>query len=272
MKRLAKIAVVLLLVMTFATPNLYGWDSGGHAAIGHIADRNLTPKARKMCAKYLGHSLAYYASWMDQVRYVDAYHHTARWHSVGVKDGELMPSDLTGSTAFYGTEMKSDDHGVAHVERIIEEMKGYKSLADSVVAVNLKLMIHLVGDLHCPGHTFFAEQSMQYYIKDKGKRIHYHNYFDAVYNRFNKGVSPIEFYDENCRLSKVEMAALCSGNIESWVRENFALYKECYRLLPKDRDYSTLSDEEQRRVREISNRLHIEAGYRLAHIINEMFK
>ena len=87
MKRV--LTLVLALVALCLVSTAYGWNSAGHCTIAHIADQNLTPKARKMCGKYLGHSLAYYASWMDQWRYSEEYHHTARWHAVGVKDGEL---------------------------------------------------------------------------------------------------------------------------------------------------------------------------------------
>ena len=271
MRGAVKILVVVLVAM-LSVQSVYGWDAKGHTAIGHIADRNLTPKARKMVSHYLGHSLAYYASWMDQVRYVDAYHHTARWHSVGVKEGKLMPSDLTGSKAFYGTPLQNDDYGIIRLEQIVEQMKGYRNLSDSTVAVNLKCLIHLVGDMHCPGHTFFADESMQYYIKDGGKRVHYHNFLDAAYARFNKGVSPIKFYNKHCRLSKAEVEALCRGSVEEWIRANFPQYRECYKLLPEGRDCRTLSEEEQKRVKEMTNRLHIEAGYRLAHIVNEIFR
>ena len=120
MRGAVKVLVVVLVAM-LSVQSVYGWDAKGHTAIGHIADRNLTPKARKMVSHYLGHSLAYYASWMDQVRYVDAYHHTARWHSVGVKEGKLMPSDLTGSKAFYGTPLQNDDYGIIRLEQIVEQ-------------------------------------------------------------------------------------------------------------------------------------------------------
>ena len=248
MKGLIKLWLVLFAVLV-SVHSVYGWDAKGHSVIGHIADRHLTAKACKMRDKYLGHTLAYYASWRDQV-----------------------PSDLTGSKAFYGTKMKSDDYGVAQVERIIEEMKNYKNLPDSVVAVNLKCLIHLVGDLHCPGHTFFADESQQYYLKMGERRLHFHNYNDAAFSRFNKGYDAVKFCDRYCRLTKTEKSALCEGDMEQWLRTNMPLYRECYKLLPAATDYFDLPDENKFRLKEISDNLHITAGYRLAHIVNEIFK
>lgn len=272
MKSVSKKVVLLLAVMALVPCCAYGWNGKGHAVIGYIADCNLTPKARQMCEKYLGGTLASHASWMDKVRYTDDYHHTARWHSVGVKDGELMPSDLTGSKARYETPRQDDDHGVAKVMQLQRQLRNYSKLSDSTVMVGLKLITHMVGDLHCPGHTFFADQSMQYRIKVGGKSRTFHGFIDGAYNHYNKGVTYGDFYEQNCRLTKAEKRRLCRGDMESWLRSNFQSYRECYVLLPAGGEYNDLSESQQLHLKEMINRLYVEAGYRLAHIVNEIFK
>lgn len=272
MRSVTKILTVLLAVVLFASQSASAWSGKGHAVVGYIADCNLTPKARKMCQKYLGNTLSYHASWMDKVRYTDAYHHTARWHSVGVKDGEFMPSNLTGSKARYDTPMQKDDYGAAKLEQLQKQLRSYRTLSDSTVAVNLKFIIHIVGDLHCPGHIFYADQSQQYRIKIGGKSTHFHSCIDRSYSRYHKGVAPGEFYDSYCRLTKREIKALCKGDMESWIRENESLYRECYRILPPGVEYDDLPAESLLRLQEITDRLHRDAGYRLAHIINEIFR
>lgn len=271
MKRLLRILAILLAVVVLTPRFAYGWNGKGHAAIGHIADCNLTPKARKMCRKYLGTPISQNASWMDKVRYTEAYHHTARWHSVGVKDGEFMPSDLTGSKARYETPRQEDDYGVAKVQQLQKQLRNYRKLSDSTVTVGLKFIIHMVGDLHCPGHTFYADQSQQYHIKVGGKRTHYHSNMDRSFQNFNRGVSYDEFY-EGCRMTKSEVRALCQGDIAKWVRDNEAVFRECYKLLPPGVEYDDQPAETHRRLKEITDNLHRDAGYRLAHIINNIFR
>lgn len=271
MKGYVKILIALVAAL-MSVQNLYAWSGKGHGVIGYIADANLIPKARKMCNKYLGGSLSSNASWMDKVRYTKEYHHTARWHSVGVKGDELVPSQLTGSKARYDTPMQQNDHGVARLREIVEQMKEYRNLSDSAVMVNLKFIIHIVGDLHCPGHTFFADQSMQYRIKVNGKSCAFHSFIDGAYNKFNEGVSYADFYEQNARLTKAEKRRLCKGDMESWLRANFSMYRECYVLLPVGGEYNDLTEAQQLRLKEMTNRLYVEAGYRLAHIINEIFK
>lgn len=272
MRRFSKILVLLLAVVVLAPRSAYAWSGKGHAVIGHIADCNLTPKARKMCQKYLGSPISHNASWMDKVRYTDAYHHTARWHSVGIKDGKFMPSDLTGSKARYETPRQADDYGVAKVLQLQKQLRNYRKLSDSTVMVGLKLIIHMVGDLHCPGHTFFADQPQQYHIKVGGKRTHYHSNMDRSFQNFNRGVSYDEFYNEKCRMTKSEIKALCRGDIAKWVLGNEAVFRECYKLLPPGVEYDDQPAETHQRLKEITDRLHRDAGYRLAHIINEIFR
>ena len=262
---------VLAFVALFSVSRAYAWSSAGHCVIGHIADKNLTPKARKMCNKYLGHSLAYYASWLDQWRYSHEYHHTARWHAVGVKDGKLVPGQLAGDVADFLAPLTMDDHGVARIEQMLEQLKDYRNMPDSAVATNLKCIIHMVGDMHCPGHVFFAEQK-QYVMKSNGVEMRFHGYNDRAYNRFNRGKTADQFYDKYCRLTKKEIEKLCEGNMESWIWGNEKLFRECYKLLSPTIDYRDIPEKNKFRMKEITDELHRDAGFRLAHVINQIFK
>ena len=269
MKRI--LFTVLAFVALFSASSAYGWNSVGHCVIGHIADQNLTPKARKMCNKYLGHSLAYYASWMDQWRYSEEYHHTARWHAVGIKEGKFVPGELTGDIAVFLAPLTMDDHGVVRLEQLLDELKDYRNMPDSAVAVNLKCIIHMVGDMHCPGHVFYDGQE-QFEFKENGKDMRFHGYNDRAFARFNKGKTADQFCKTYCRLTKAEIAELCKGDIESWVRESEPIFRECYKMLSPTIDYKDLPEQNKLRMKEITDQLHIEAGYRLAHVINQIFK
>lgn len=45
-----------------------------------------------------------------------------------------------------------------HIIRIQKKMKKYNKMQDSLVRDNLKYLIHLVGDMHCPSHTRYEDQ------------------------------------------------------------------------------------------------------------------
>ena len=261
----------LAVVELFSVVSAYGWNSAGHCTIGHIADQHLTPKARKMCNKYLGHSLAYYASWMDQWRYSNEYHHTARWHAVGVKGGEFVPAELAGDISIFKAPLTPDEHGIARLEQMQEALKQYRNMPDSAVAVNLKCIIHMIGDMHCPGHVFYDGQK-QFAFKENGKDMRFHGYNDRSFGRFHKGKTADEFCNAYCRLTKAEIEALCKGDMASWVKQNEPTFRECYTLLSPTIDYKDLPEQNKLRMKEIIDQLYIDAGYRLAHFINQIFK
>lgn len=265
------LAVVFAFTTLLSVQQVYGWSSTGHCVIGHIADQNLTPKARKMCNKYLGHSLAYYASWLDQWRYSKEYHHTARWHAVGIKDGEFVPGELVGDISIFKAPLTPDEHGVARLEQMLDALKEYRNMPDLAVAVNLKCIIHMVGDMHCPGHVFFADQK-QFEFKEGKKNNRFHRYNDGAFGRFHKGKTADQFCDVYCRLTKAEIAELCDGDMASWVRANEPILRECYTLLSPTINYNELPEQNKFRMKEISDKLLRDAGYRLAHIVNQIFK
>ena len=269
MKKL--LAFLFTFVALMSMQSAYGWDNRGHCAIAHIADCNLTPKARKMCSKYLGHSLAYYASWLDQQRYSEAYHHTARWHAVGIQNGKFVPGQLVGDISIFKAPLTDDEHGVARLGQILDALKDYRKMSDSAVTVNLKCIIHMVGDMHCPGHVFFDGQT-QFEFKEGGKDNRFHGYNDGAYGRFHRGKSADKFRHEYCRLTKAEIKELCSGDMASWIEKNEPIFRECYTLLSPTTDYKDLPEHNKFRQKEITDKLIMQAGYRLAHIMNQIFK
>ena len=271
MRNKIKTLIATLVAVLAVVSSASAWDQSGHGTIGHIADRHLTPKARKMCSKYLGHSLAYYASWLDQWRYSDEYHHTARWHAVGIKDGKLVPGQMAGDISDFLAPLTMDDHGVARMEQMLEQLKNYRNMTDSAVTVNLKCIIHMVGDMHCPGHVFYYGLK-HFEMTEGGEPARFHGFIDKSYGRFNKGKTSDQFYDKYCRLTKEEIQEIQRGTLADWVIENTPLFKECYTLLSPTIDYLNLPEQNKFRLKEITDELRVEAGFRLAYVMNQIFK
>ena len=130
----------LLLLLLFAgllnTGSVFGWGREGHETIAKIAERNLTKKAKKRIEKYLGgHSIVYFAKWMDEYRHTPEYKFTNNWHTAPV-NAELRYED---------SMLAKNGNAIYGLEQAIENLKNYRSLTDSAVEVNLKYIIHLVG-------------------------------------------------------------------------------------------------------------------------------
>lgn len=83
------LAVLLLLLNVPA----FGWGREGHETITRIAERHLTPKAQRNIARYLdGHTITYYAKWMDEYRSTREYSYTDGWHVAPV-NSDLVYAD-----------------------------------------------------------------------------------------------------------------------------------------------------------------------------------
>ena len=60
------------------------------------------------------------------------------------------------------------------------ENGGYKNMTDSAVAVSIKILVHLIGDMHCPGHNFFEDKSQNvYFYLDGDQKYKFHKFFDG---------------------------------------------------------------------------------------------
>jgi hypothetical protein len=109
-------------------------------------------------------------------------------------------------------------------------------------------------------------------MKEGGKPLRYHGYIDKAFGRFNKNKTAWEFRQRYCHLTKNEVAELCKGDMKDWIMANTSLFRETYKLLSPTVDYKELPEQNKLRIKEITDQLYIDAGYRLAHFINQIFK
>ena len=147
MKRIATIVIAMLVMLESAS--VYAWGPMGHDVVAAIAEQHLTKKAKKNIDKLLGgKSIVYYASWMDNIQnspyWKNGYNKTKTWHYANVDEGFT-----------YQTMQKNKDGDVVSgLEFLTGELTNrYDELTDSMRVDYLKMIVHMVGDLHCPMHA-----------------------------------------------------------------------------------------------------------------------
>ena len=132
----------LLLLGAFADPSL-AWGPTGHRATGRIAERHLTPQAARAVAELIGpETLAYDATWADDIRSEPDWAKADSWHWVTVPDGQTYESS---------TKNPAGDilEAIPRFEKTLADRTAPR--ADRVQA--LKWLAHLLGDLHQPLHV-----------------------------------------------------------------------------------------------------------------------
>lgn len=257
--------VAITLLMTLICTQAGAWGREGHEVIAKIAENNLKPSAKKKIEKYLGgYSIVYYAKWMDDYRRTPEYSFTTKWHIVPVNE-ELQYDE----TRF---DPKIGD-AIYGLEGAIAALKNYKELSDSAVAVNIKYIVHLVADMHCPGHIKYAgrDQShpvvlVDYYKKKKNIGVHF--LWDVAAIQEGRIFSSTEWADEIDIYSKKEKQKMCEGTPREWLHTNAVRCLKQFDLASPNQE---LGQDFMNEAMPFIEEQFIYAGYRLAHLLNELF-
>lgn len=259
MKTKFRLILTAALAVVFTLP-ASAWGRLGHDAVAAIAEKHLTPRAKANIERYLGnHSIVYYASWMDWVREMPAYKHSSRWHA----------SDVDSLGVYYPSKKRDAVEGL---KKTLENLRHHKELTDSAVADNIKLFVHIVGDMHCPGHAFYTGYD-QKHIKFKlnGKNAQVHDFWDNwVLDQHPWQYK--EYADQLDRYTEKEIAEIQKGTPEEWATESGKAITKTYGWFENGRDYN--KSESYSRIlggEKIAHERIVRAGYRLARLLNEIF-
>jgi hypothetical protein len=136
----------LVLTMIYLPFSAGAWGVQGHRVVGEIADYYLQAKTRVAVKQILGfESMAMTANWADFVKSDTSYKYLSNWHFVNLQEG------LTIEDLFKFLD-KPEVNIYTKVNEMIAVLKNKKSTQEQQKFA-LRLLIHLVGDLHQPMHT-----------------------------------------------------------------------------------------------------------------------
>lgn len=214
-------AYVLLLLFTtnLSFANNPVWSKTGHRVIGEVAQENLTKKATKALSELLdGQSLATISTFGDDIKADSMYRKFSAWHYVN------YPSNKK-----YGDEPASTQGDlIIGIEKCIAIIKDKESTkADKTFY--LKMLVHLIGDLHQPMHVGRLEDKggndIQVRWFNRGSNLH--RVWDS--NMIDDyGMSYTELTSNLPRLSKAQKNSIIRGDIYDWVEESQDLATEIY--------------------------------------------
>ena len=263
---------VLLLsaVMLMSSISAFGWGAKGHDVVAAIAEQNLTSKARKELAKILdGKSIVYYSSWMDNLQnspdWKGGYDKTKTWHYANVDKG------LTYQT------MKKEEKGdvVTALTELTREMtENYDNLSDSLKADYVKMIVHMVGDLHCPMHAGRLSDRGGNGCKVKwfGQKTNLHSIWDSKMIESARKWSYTEWRDHLDRKGKKFYKAAVQGGYEDWFMATVENAAELYDYVERQgKDEPNFSYQYVYDFSPMLEEQLLLGGLRLAHVLNSIF-
>jgi len=134
----------LLIVSLGVHASSFAWGPDGHRIVAKIAYTQVNQAVKDSIAKYLnGASMEEAANWMDEVRSDKAYDFQTPWHYINIDKGvPYNPND--------------SNNIVWALNKVIRELKDRSHYSKAQIEVDLKILIHLMGDLHQPLHVGYA--------------------------------------------------------------------------------------------------------------------
>lgn len=254
--------VLAILAIVLCVPS-FGWGREGHEAIAKIADNHLQPSAKKKIEKYLGnHSIVYYAKWMDDYRHTKEYGFTTTWHVAQVDENLKYVQPGKDGDAIYG------------IEQAVAVLKNYKEHSDSTVAVNIKYLLHLVGDMHCPSHIYYIGRNQDFivdfgggYVKPRQK-VKIHTVWDQCAIQATRIWGLSDWAWELDRLSAKEVKSIVKGTPVDWLEESA---ERCLLQFDLAEPGQNLAQDFVNEAMPLIETQILYAGLRMAEILNELF-
>ena len=173
---------------------------------------------------------------------------------------------------------KSPDRDpVSRIDKIMKEMeKGqYLNMPDSIVAMNLKLLIHMTTDMHCPGHVTYPKEMnfpMKKVIKVGNKKYVRHKFWDGAPMILHPKWRIEQFAKAYDTYSAKEIKKFCKGDTYKWGYANARKMVETFDYWDENEDLKKMSKEKRQVIEDMTHKQLAVGGYRLAYILNRIFK
>ncbi len=235
----------------------FSWGPTGHRAVGLIASKHLSAKAKKNIIKILGqNSLSEVSTWMDEIRSDSTAKDVADWNWATIETGQT-----------YAQSQKNPKGDViATIERIVGELKKH-TLDKKTEEEYLKMLVHLVGDIHQPLHVGCCNDKGGNSVKVKwfGKDTNLHSVWDSYMIEdtqlsYTELVSYLDEPDENT------IASWQKNSVLQWADESMSFRKQVYQIGDGNLGYKY----QYWNFPTVKARL-LQAGIRLAGILNEIY-
>ncbi|MCD6066417.1 MAG: nuclease [Bacteroidetes bacterium] len=258
MKKLLLISFVLLFVFPERS---FAWGKTGHHIVAQIAKAHLEPGVLDSVQKYLGDmSFEDAATWMDDVRKDKTYDYMKTWHYINVeKDKTYVFTTADDHDAL--------DNVVKQVENAINQLMNHKKSGAEEINMQLKLLFHLIGDMHQPLHVGYGEDKGGNDVKVDylGKKKNLHSVWDSEIIE-SKNIT-YDTVEAKCKkLSKGKLKKIRGIDVMQWMKESRSYLPQVYKFENKTLDQKYID----KNTVIIEDQL-LRGGLRLAAVLNTAF-
>lgn len=257
-------ALVIAVNPTPSSPHSVKWGTTGHRVIGEVANTYLCRKTRRRIREILGtESIAISSNWADFIKSDTTMNYISPWHYINVKAG----MNYTEFAAHLQQDTVAD--AFTKINFLVNQLKN-KQLPMKEKQMYLRLLIHLVGDIHQPMHVSHAEDQGGNKIRVSwfNEPTNLHALWDDKLIEFQK-LSYTEFTQNINHADKQQRRAWQKQPRAEWFFESYQLAEKIYSSITQADQ--KLSFRYNYDYIDIVNRQLLKGGVRLAGLLNEIF-
>ncbi len=239
----------------------FGWGQKGHDTVCAIAESHLTPAALDSVSSLLdGKSIIYWANWLDNASHTPEYAYTKTWHYRNIDAGveyDQAPQNPNGDVV----------NAIEAQKIILSDPTA--SREDKQLA--LKILVHIVGDIHQPMHVGHASDrgGNNWKIKYFNRDNNLHGIWDTPLVESAHKWSYSEWREQIDRVPEGEIGTvIATPDPNEWGRETFAIATQIYDTTPEG--YNVSYDYVSNWTPTIETQL-LKGGHRLAYLLNTIF-
>ena len=262
-----KTILAILLLAMIPLDELWAWGKLGHETVIAVAQRYLTVRTKKNIARFISYDLKDDAIWMDIHRNDKPIFFTTHWHACWFdKDFNYDP---------YHDPMKvtyGDLHRALTVTEAGLNRNRWEHMDSASVVFNIRILIHAVGDMHCPVHVYFDGGAATKWGKCtlNGKTYkNFHTIYDVMPELIWGDKDPDSVAAEIDNASRREIRKITEGTFLEWLSESARRGHEIYSWNAENT--TVLRYDTVELSRELVNLQMRDAGYRLAYLLNKYF-
>lgn len=255
--------LLFILAIIYLPLQSMAWGTQGHRICGQIASTYLTPKARKAIDAILGtESIALASNWADFIKSDPDYNYLSPWHYIDFDKVYTYP-EMVGY-------LNQDNNVDAYtkLQFLIGELKR-NNLSKENKLLDLRMLIHIVEDVHQPMHVAHAD--------DKGGNDFKVNWFNTPTNLHSvwdsqlidfQQLSYTEYAAAINHCTPAEKAEWQKDPISKWLFESNQMAEKLYTEIKPG---ETLNYKYNFNHIDQLNRRLLMAGVRLAGVLNQIF-
>ena len=252
---------ILTFCLSIGSLSAFGWGQKGHDVTVFIAENHLTPTAYENITDLLdGKSMVYWANWMDNASHTPEYAYSKTWHYKNIDDG-------------YDYE-EAPLHPDGDIVRAIRDQIAILQNPDTSreeKQLALKILVHVMGDLHQPMHMGHASDlgGNRWNVKYFGRDSNLHSVWDSSIPESAHKWTYTEWNNQINRPTQDEIDFILEdGTPEKWGEETFQVCRLVYANTPEGTNisYDYISD-----WTPIVEQQFLKGGIRLADILNSIF-